>query len=189
MLFSRDTARAEDLSDTAFDRIEAVRIANINSAKRQDIKKALESFVSHNYIAKEFTNIQQQFSRLTYLTPENFDNAKTSRNKYWKYLSSVIEIQDISKDPQFIVTKLSTKQFITNNLYGSLMKLQTAMYVNNDKAIAQAKVSLLKILNQYFKQNNQAKILVASLNAIESQNVTNVNNSLNSVIGNLTKQR
>ena len=187
-LFSGDTAKAEDLVDTAFDRVEASRVANIGAAKRQDIKKALESFVSRNDIVKEFVNMQQQFSGLTYLTPENFDTSKTSENKYWKYLSSVVEIQDISKDQQLVATKLS-KQFIADNLYGSLMDLQTAMYMNNEKAIGQAKTSLLKIINQYFVQNDQAQVLEKSLQAIEPQSTTNLSNSLDSVISDLTNQQ
>ena len=187
-LFSGDTAKAEDLADTAFDRVEASRVANIGAAKRHDIKKALESFVSHNDIVKEFVNIQQQFSGLTYLTPENFDTPNTNENKYWKYLSSVVEIQDISKDQQLVATKLS-KQFIADNLYGSLMDLQTAMYMNNNKAIAQAKASLLKILNQYFIQNYQAKALEKNLEAIEPQSTVNLNNSLDSIISDLTNQQ
>jgi hypothetical protein len=187
-LFSGDTAKAEDLADTAFDRVESSRVANIGAAKRQDIKKALERFVSHNDIVKEFVNIQQQFSGLTYLTPENFDIPKTNENKYWKYLSSVVEIQDISKDQQLVATKLS-KQFIADNLYGSLMDLQTAMYMNNDKAIAQAKASLLKILNQYFIQNYQAKALEKNLEAIEPQSTVNLSNSLDSIISDLTNQQ
>jgi hypothetical protein len=187
-LFSGDTAKAEDLADTAFDRVEASRVANIGSAKRQDIKKALEGFVSHNDIVKEFVNIQQQFSGLNYLTLENFDTPKTNENKYWKYLSSVVEIQDISKDQQLVATKLS-KQFIADNLYGSLMDLQTAMYMNNDKAIAQAKASLLKILNQYFIQNYQAKALEKNLEAIEPQSTVNLSNSLDSIISDLTNQQ
>jgi hypothetical protein len=187
-LFSGDTAKAEDLADTAFDRVESSRVANIGAAKRQDVKKALESFVSHNDIVKEFVNIQQQFSGLTYLTPENFDIPKTNENKYWKYLSSVVEIQDISKDQQLVATKLS-KQFIADNLYGSLMDLQTAMYMNNDKAIVQAKASLLKILNQYFIQNYQAKALEKNLEAIEPQSTVNLSNSLDSIISDLTNQQ
>ena len=187
-LFSGDTTKAEDLADTAFDRVEASRVANIGAAKRQDVKKALESFVSRNDIVKEFVNIQQQFSRLTYLTPENFNTPKTNENKYWKYLSSVVEIQDISKDQQLVATKLS-KQFIADNLYGSLMNLQTAMYMNSDKAIAQAKASLLKILSQYFVQNDQAKALKKSLEAIEPQTTINLINSLDSMISDLTNQQ
>ena len=187
-LFSGDTAKAEELADTAFDRIEASRVANIGAAKRQDIKKALESFVSRNGIVKEFVNIQQQFSGLTYLTPENFDTSKTAENKYWKYLSSVVEIQDISKDQQLVATKLS-KQFIADNLYGSLMDLQTAMYMNNDKTIEQTKTSLLKLLNQYFVKNDHAQALEKSLQAIEPQSATNLSNSLDNVISDLTNQQ
>ena len=68
------------------------------------------------------------------------------------------------------------------------MDLQTAMYMNNDKAIAQVKASLLKIINQYFVQNDQAKALEKYLGALEPQNATNLTNSLDSVIGDLTKQ-
>ena len=187
-LFSGDTAKAEDLTGIAFNRVEASRVANIGAAKRQDIKKALESFVSHNDIVKEFVNIQQQFSNLTYLTPENLDTPKTSENKYWKYLSSVVEIQDISKDQQLVATKLS-KQFVADNLYGSLIDLQTAMYMNNDKAIGQAKISLLKIINQYFVQNDQAQALGKSLQDIKPQSTVNLSNSLDNVISDLTKQQ
>ena len=187
-LFSGDTSKAVDLANTAFNRIEASRVANIGAAKRQDIKKALESFVSRNDIVKEFVNIQQQFSELTYLTPENFDNPKTSENKYWKYLNSVVEIQDISKDQQLVATRLS-KQFIADNLYSSLIDLQTAMYMNNDKALGKAKTSLLKIINQYFVQNDQAKTLEKSLQAIKPQSTTNLSNSLDTVISDLTSQQ
>jgi len=187
-LFSGDTSKAKDLADTAFDKVEASRVANIGAVKRQDIKKALDSFVSRNDIVKAFLDIQQQLNKLTYLTPENIDTPKTGQNKYWKYLSSVVEIQDISKDKQLVATKFS-KQFIADNLYASLMNLQTAMYMNDEKTIEQAKTSLLKIINQYFVQNNQAKALEKSLQAIEPQNMTSLSNSFDSIIDELTKQQ
>ena len=187
-LFSGDTARANDLANMTFEKIEVSRVANIDVAKRGDIKKALSSFVSRNDVVKKFVSIQQQLSGLTYLTPENIDDVQASENKYWKYLSSVVEIQDISKDQQLIATKLS-KQFVADILYKSLMDLQTAVYMNNDKAIEQIKSSLLKMLNRYFVQNDQAKALAKSLNAIEPQNTVNLSNSLDSIISDLTKQQ
>jgi hypothetical protein len=187
-LFSGDTARANDLANMAFEKIEVSKVANIGVAKRGDIKKALSSFVSRNDVVKKFVNIQQQLSGLTYLTSENIDDVKASKNKYWKYLSSVVEIQDISKDQQLIATKLS-KQFVADILYKSLMYLQTAVYMNNDKAIEQTKSSLLKMLNRYFVQNDQAKALAKSLNDIEPQNTVNLSNSLDSIISDLTKQQ
>ncbi len=187
-LFSGDTAKAEDLAETAFDRIEASRIANIGASKRKDIKKALESYVSRNDVAKEFAGIQQQFSGLTYITPANFDKPKTKQNKYWKYLSSVVEIQDISKDHQLVATKLS-KQFIADNLYSSLIDLQTAMYMDNEKAIEQSKASLLHIINEYFVQNDKTQALEKSLEAIEPQRTANLTNSIDIVISDLNKQQ
>ena len=62
-------------------------ILNANKHINVKDKKALESFVSRNDIVKEFVNIQQQFIGLTYLTPENFDNPKTSENKFFNKIA------------------------------------------------------------------------------------------------------
>lgn len=188
VLFNDDAPKATNLVEIALDKVEASKVASIGAAKRQDIKKSLASFVSKNDVIKEFITIEQQFGELTYLTPENIEVPKANENKYLKYLSSMVEIQDISKDQQLVATEHS-KQFIADNLYKALMGLQTAMYVNNDKTLQQAKANLLKILKQYFVQDDKAKKLEHRLSTIEPQDMANLSNSFDGLINDLTKQQ
>ncbi|MBK2096202.1 hypothetical protein [Francisella adeliensis] len=188
-LFSGDTTKADELVDIAFDKVEASRTANIGASNRSEIKKAIDNLVSQSDIVKNFSSIVEKIGHLKYTTPENFDRSKEpQKNKYMKYLSSIVEIQDISKDQQLVATKLS-QQLISDNLYKSLMDLQTAMYTNNDAAVTTSKTNLQKILKQYFIQNKNAKDLEAQIDKIQPLNTKVLESNLDKVIKSLTEQQ
>lgn len=188
--FSGDVQRANDLVDIAFDKIEASKVANISASDRQNIKNTLRNYSSREDVVKEFINIEQQFGKLKYVTPDNVDSVKpkTPENKYMKLLSSVVEIQDIPKN-QILVSTRQAKQFISDNLYQSLISLQTAMYTNNKSDIAKAKANITNVLKKYFVQNNDAKSLEKNIQNIEAQKTQDLDNSLDKVINQLSKQQ
>lgn len=188
-LFSGDITKADELVDIAFDKVEASRVANIGASNRSEIKKALKDLVSQSDVVEDFSGIVEKVGKLKYTTPENLDRSKEpQKNKYMRYLSSIVEIQDISKDQQLVATKLS-QQLISDHLYKSLMDLQTAMYTNNDVAITKAKANIQKMLKQYFVQDKNTKDLEAQIDKIMPINTGSFESNLDSVIKDLTEQQ
>ncbi|MED7818517.1 MULTISPECIES: hypothetical protein [unclassified Francisella] len=190
VIFSGDTQRANDLVSMAFDKIEASKVANISASDRLNIKNILKSYSSREDIIKEFINIEQQFGKLEYITPENtsLEKATQPKNKYMKLLSSIVEIQDIPKN-QILVSTKQAKQFISDSLYQSLISLQTAMYTNNETDIAQAKANLIDILGKYFVQNSNAKDLEKTIQGIQARKTQDLDNALDKVITQLSNQQ
>ncbi|API87232.1 hypothetical protein [Francisella uliginis] len=188
--FSGDVQRANDLVDIAFDKIEASKVANISASDRQSIKNTLKNYASKEDVIKEFTNIEQQFGKLKYITPNTVDSVKPkqSKNKYMKLLSSIVEIQDIPKNQTLVSTK-QAKQFISDNLYQSLISLQTAMYTNNEADITQAKTNITNILKKYFIQDKNAKSLEKTIQNIHARKTKDLDNSLDKVINQLSSQQ
>lgn len=186
--FAGDTQKGNDLVDMAFEKAEASKVVNISVTDRQDIKNALNKFSSKNDILKDFASIEQQVGKLKYLTAQNISDNKDSKpdNKYMKFLSSVIQVQDIPKD-QILVSTKKSKQIVANGLYQSLISLQNALYTNNPDSIEKSKDNLIKIVKKYFVQNNDAKTLEEMLLDIKSQNMQNIDDSLDKVISQLSK--
>ncbi|ASG68080.1 hypothetical protein CDV26_06490 [Francisella halioticida] len=188
--FSGDVQRANDLVDIAFDKIEASKVANISAIDRQNIKNTLKRYASREDVIKEFINIEQQFGKLKYITPENVGSVKTkqSENKYMKLLNSIVKIQDIPKN-QILVSTKQAKQFISDNLYQLLISLQTAMYTNNKADITLDKTSLINILEKYFVQDSNAKNLEKTIQSIQSRETEDLDNTLDKVINQLSSQQ
>ncbi|WP_150466982.1 hypothetical protein [Francisella sp. SYW-9] len=188
--FSGDVQRANDLVGMAFDKIQASKVANISANDRQNIKNVLKNYASKEDVIKEFINIEQQFGKLQYITPENASSAKgnQTKSKYMKLLSSIVEIQDIPKN-QTIVSSKQAKQFISDNLYQSLIALQTAMYTNNEADITKAKINITNILQKYFVQDDNAKNLEKSIQNIQARRTQDLNNALDKVINQLSSQQ
>ncbi|MED7788470.1 hypothetical protein [Francisella sp. 19X1-34] len=190
VVFSGDVQRANDLVGMAFDKIQASKVANISASDRQNIKNILKSYASKQDVIKEFVTIEQQFGKLQYITPNNANLAKVTqpKSKYMKLLSSIVEIQDIPKN-QTLVSSKQAKQFISDNLYQSLISLQTAMYTNNEVDIVKAKANLINILEKYFVQDSSAKSLEKAIQDIQVRKTQDLNNALDKVINQLSSQQ
>ncbi|XSZ47497.1 hypothetical protein ACP8HZ_02540 [Francisella noatunensis] len=59
------------------------------------------------------------------------------------------------------------------------------MYSNDQDSIDQAKYNLINIVNPYFVQDSNAKELKTSIENIRSQNLDDINSSLDKVINQL----
>ncbi|APC91156.1 MULTISPECIES: hypothetical protein [Francisella] len=191
MVFAGDSQKASELVDSAFDKIQASRVATVSASERQNINSALEQYSSRDDIIKEFITIEQQFAKLEYLTPENISTtakSQKSQNKYIKLLSAIVEIQDIPKN-QTLVATTQTKEFVADNLYRALISLQSAMYINNQDAIDKAKNNLVDIVKKYFVQNKDAKNLENAIQSIKAQNLDSLNTSIDKLISQLSKQQ
>ena len=191
MIFDGDSQKTSELVDSAFDKIQASRVATVSVSERQNINSALEQYSSRDYTIKEFISIEQQFAKLEYLTPENISTtvkSQDSQNKYIKLLSAIVEIQDIPKNQNLVATT-QAKEFVADSLYRSLISLQSAMYINNQDAIDKAKNNLVDIIKKYFVQNDNAKKLENAIQSIKAQNIDNFNTSIDKLISQLSKQQ
>ncbi|MFV9924717.1 MAG: hypothetical protein AB8U93_03245 [Francisella endosymbiont of Hyalomma scupense] len=191
MIFDGDSQKAFELVDSAFDKIQASRVATVSVSERQNINSALEQYSSRDNTIKEFISIEQQFTKLEYLTPENISTtikSQDSQNKYIKLLSAIVEIQDIPKNQNLVATT-QAKEFVADSLYRSLVSLQSAMYINNQDAIDKAKNNLVYIVKKYFVQNDNAKKLENNIQSIKAQNLDSFNTSIDKLINQLSKQQ
>ncbi|WP_150465757.1 hypothetical protein [Francisella sp. SYW-2] len=189
-VFDGDAQKANELVDSAFDKIEASGVATVSVSERQKIKDTLGETLSKSDVIKHFISIQQQFSKLKYITPEDIsaDVNTSSQSNYMKFLHSVVEIQNIPENQTLVATN-QAKQVVSSNLYNSLIQLQSAMYSNDQGSIDKAKDNLIAIINQYFVQDNNAKELKKDIKSINSQNLDNVDSSLDKVINQLSEQQ
>ena len=190
-IFNGDQARASDLVDTAFYKIEASKVVSVSASDRQNIKNALKNYSATKNLIKEFALIQKQFSQLTYITPENLKNSnndKLIKNKYLSFLNSIIEIQDISKGQNLVATN-ATKKLISDNLYNSLINLQSSIYSNSESSIEQTKNIILGLLKKYFIQNKIALNLEKDISHIKAQSTKNIDNSFDLIINRLIAQQ
>ncbi|QIW10602.1 hypothetical protein [Francisella sp. LA112445] len=188
--FSGDTQKANYLVSMAFDKIQASKVANVSASDRQNISSILKGYASKEDIIKEFINIEQQIGKLQYITPENASTmeVKQPKSKYMKLLSSIVEIQDIPKN-QTLVSSKQAKQFVSDNLYQSLISLQTAMYTNDQSDITKAKANLTNILGEYFVQDSNAKALEKAIQNIHARRTQDLDSVLDKVISQLSSQQ
>ncbi|ALB01395.1 membrane protein [Francisella persica ATCC VR-331] len=191
MIFDGESQKASELVDSACDKIQVSRVATVSFSECQNINSALEQYSSRDNTLKEFISIEQQFSKLEYLTPENISTtvkSQDSQNKYIKLLSAIVEIQDIPKNQNLVAT-IQAKEFVTDSLYRSLISLQNAMYINNQDAIDQAKNNLVDIVKKYFVQNDNAKKLENAIQSIKAKNLDSFYTSIDKLISQLSKQQ
>ncbi|GAB4222348.1 MAG: hypothetical protein Kow0076_3340 [Francisella sp.] len=175
MIFEGNTKKASDLINSAFDKIQASRIANVSASERQKINNDLQNYSSKDVIIKDFINIENLMTKLEYLTPENISNvakSNASENKYLSFLKSFIEIQDIPKNQTLVATQQS-KELIASSLYMSLIALQNAMYINSQDAIDNAKNNIITIVKKYFVQNDNTKNFINAIQNIKAKNMDN----------------
>ncbi|MEY8713713.1 hypothetical protein AB9G26_00315 [Francisella philomiragia] len=189
-IFDGNAQKANELVDSAFDKIEASGVANISVSERQKVKDSIRKSLSRSDVIKQFASIQQQFGKLRYITPENasMEANTSSQNNYMKILNSVVEIQNIPENQTLVATN-QAKQAVASNLYNSLIQLQSAMYSNDQDSIDQAKDNLINIVDRYFVQDSDAKELKTSIENIRSQNLDDINSSLDKVINQLSEQQ
>ena len=187
-LFSGDVTKANSLVDTAFDKVEASRLATVSADERRNIKKAVKQYATKRDVVSQFMSIQAQFSGLRYLTAESLPKKTVQDNNYMSFLGSLVEVQSIPES-QVLVSTNQDKLFVSEELYNSLISLQRAMYTNDSTSIKVYKNHLQKIVHKYFVQNDAAIKLEKSLNLLQAQSSIDLRNSLDTVIANLSAQQ
>lgn len=190
LMFSGDVQKANGLLNMAFNKIEASSVATISVSDRQSLEKSLKEYLPKDEVLKKFISIHQQLDNLKYKTIQDVtdNDISKSNSKYMKFLSSIVEVQDLSEDRNFVSTQES-KKLVSENLYESLISLQNAMYINNENAINIAKNNILEILKQYFIQNDDAKALEENIAGIKAYANSDFNSKLDKLINKLSRQQ
>ncbi len=187
-LFSGDITKSNSLVDTAFDKVEASRLATVSANERRNIKNDVKQYASKQDVVGQFMDIQSQFSGLRYLTAESSPKKTVKDDNYMSFLWSLVEVQSIPES-QVLVATNQDKLFVSEALYNSLISLQRAMYTNDSTSIKVYKNHLQKIIHKYFVQNAAAIKLNKSLDLLQAQSSINLRNSLDTVIVSLSAQQ